>query len=315
MTDQTPPSLQKRLKTLSIIIVNWNTRELLKKCLTSIYTYPPEEDFEIWVIDNASTDGSSHMVKQDFPAVRLIENKHNPGFAQANNQGIRQSRAEFVLLLNPDTEILPGALTTLVEFMKTTPKAGASGARVLNPDKSLQTSCYPFPTLLREFWRLFHMDLFWPLGVYDMHRWPFANRKVDVLLGACLLVRMEVLEDIGLMSEDYFMYTEEVDLCYRIAKSNWDNYWVPKARIIHYGGQSTRQVSRQMFIHLYKSKVLYFKKHHGPASAFIYKLILLLASLSRLALSPLALLFRSSKREERLELVHNYRQLVKVLFT
>ncbi|HNB50386.1 MAG TPA: glycosyltransferase family 2 protein [Anaerolineales bacterium] len=306
----------KRIKALSIVIVSWNTRELLQKCLASIYAYPPDETFEIWVVDNASTDGSGEMVKQQFPEVNLIANQNNPGFAGANNQGIRQSQAEYVLLLNPDTEVLPGALKTLMAFMKTSPKVGACGSRVLNPDRTLQTSCYPLPTLSREFWRLFHLDAIWPYGVYDMTRWPItANRKVEVLLGACILVRTAVLDEIGLMSEDYFMYTEEVDLCYRIAKNHWQIYWVPSAEIIHYGGQSTRQVSRQMFIHLYKSKVLFFKKHYGTISAFLYKLIILSAAGFRLALSPFAFLYQSPVREARLELAHNYRQLVKVLFS
>lgn len=309
-------SPKKTLKSLSIVIVNWNTREFLRKCLASIYAYPPNHEFEIWVVDNASTDNSVEMVRQNFPDVNLIENHNNPGFAGANNQAIRQSYARYVLLLNPDTEVLPGALTKMLEFMEQSPKVGASGARILNPDKTLQTSCYPYPTLFGEFWRLFHLDVFWTHGVYHMQDWPVnVHRKVDVLLGAFLLVRSEVFDQIGLMSEDYFMYTEEVDLCYRIMKKGWNIYWVPQAEIIHHGGQSTRQVSRQMFIQLYKSKVLYFKKHHGIFSAFIYKLILLIASLTRLALSPIAILDQSSTREQRLELAHNYRQLVKVLFT
>lgn len=309
-----PPS--SRMNILSIVIVNWNTRDLLRKCLASLYAYPPEGSFEIWVVDNASTDESVEMVRQAFPDVNLIENQHNPGFAGANNQAIRKSSAEFILLLNPDTEVLPGALTTMLTFLRNTPKAGAVGARVLNPDRTLQTSSYPFPTLSREFWRMFQLDALHAYGVYDMCQWnPDQTRKVDVLLGACILLRTQVLDEIGLMAEDYFMYTEEVDLCYRIVRGNWDIYWLPQAEIIHYGGQSTRQASRKMFLSLYQSKILYFKKHHGAFQAFLYKLILLLASLSRLALSPLALLSRSPVREERLELAHNYGQLVKALLT
>lgn len=304
------------MKTLSIVIVNWNTRELLRKCLTSIYAYPPDASFEIWVVDNASTDGSVGMIRQAFPEVNLIENQDNPGFAGANNQAIRKSHAEYILLLNPDTEVLPDALATMLAFLRTTPKAGAVGPRVLNPDRTLQTSSYPFPTLSREFWRLFQLDVFHAYGIYNMHRWsPTQKRKVDVLLGACILLRMQVFDQIGLMCEDYFMYTEEVDMCLRIVRGHWDIYWLPQAEIIHYGGQSTRQASRKMFISLYKSKLLYFKKHHGPIQALLYKIILILAALARLALSPFALLNRSPVREERLELAHNYSQLVKVLLT
>ncbi len=316
MSNQNSPADLECLKTLSIVIVNWNTRELLRKCLASIFAYPPVGTLEVWVVDNASTDGSSAMVKHAFPSVNLIENQVNTGFAQANNQALRQCRAEYMLLLNPDTEVLPAALSTMLAFMQTSPQVGALGPRILNPDRTLQTSCYPVPTLTREFWRLFHLDTLWPYGVYHMAHWKLdVSRQVEVLLGACLLLRKSVLDEVGLLSEDYFMYTEEVDLCYRIAQKNWKIHWVPTAEIIHYGGQSTRQASRQMFIHLYQSKILFFRKHYGRLGAFLYKIILLLTSLTRLAFSPLALLTPVPARKERLELVYNYRQLVKVLFT
>ncbi|HLF87998.1 MAG TPA: glycosyltransferase family 2 protein [Anaerolineales bacterium] len=316
MSDEIHPSVNEPLKTISIVIVNWNTRELLGKCLTSIYSSMPSGELEIWVVDNASTDNSCEMVKQLFPAVNIIENQTNTGFAQANNQAVQCSNAKFVLLLNPDTELMPGALEKLVSFIQASPRTGAVGPRTLNPDKSLQTSCFPTPTLSREFWRLFHLDKFRTFGVYDMERWEtHSGRKVDILLGACLLIRKEALDEVGLLSEEYFMYTEEVDICYRLGQRGWELYWIPEAEIIHYGGQSTRQVSRQMFIHLYQSKLLFFKKHHGNVSAFLYKLILLFASLVRLSLTPIAYLSRSSLREKRLELAHNYSQLVKTLLT
>jgi len=315
MSAENHPAVNERIKTLSIVIVNWNTRELLKECLNSIYAYQPQGELEVWVVDNASTDQSSDMVKQHFPEVNLIENRTNFGFAQANNQAIIRSTSRFILLLNPDTEILPGALEKMVTFLEDSPKVGALGPRILNPDKTLQTSSYPTPTLSREFWRLFHLDELWPYGVYKMERWePHTHRRVDVLLGACLMIRQEALDEVGFLSEDYFMYTEEVDICYRVGQRGWEIYWLPEAEIIHYGGQSTRQVSRKMFIHLYKSKILFFKKHYGNLSAFLYKLILLLTSLARLSLTPIAYFTRSPSREQRLELAYNYRQLVKVLF-
>jgi N-acetylglucosaminyl-diphospho-decaprenol L-rhamnosyltransferase len=314
MSDETQSDANEPLKTISIVIVNWNTRELLRKCLASIYSSMPNGELEIWVVDNASTDNSSEMVKQLFPAVHIIENQTNTGFAQANNQAIRRSNAEFILLLNPDTELLPGALEKLLNFIQSSPRVGAVGPRTLNPDKSLQTSCYPTPTLFREFWRLFHLDKIHTFGVYDMARWEtHSYRKVDILLGACLMMRKEALDEVGLLSEDYFMYTEEVDLCFRLGQRGWEIYWIPEAEIIHYGGQSTSQVSRQMFIHLYQSKLLFFKKHYGSVSAFLYKLILLFTSLARLSLTPIAYLSPSSQREKRLELAHNYSQLVKAL--
>ena len=300
--------------TVSIVIVNWNTRDLLQKCLASIYSNSSNWALEVWVVDNASTDKSAEMIKQHFPSVNVIENPENIGFAQANNQAIRCSDAQFVLLLNPDTELMPGTLEKMLAFIQTHPKVGAVGPRVLNPDHTLQISCYPVPTLAREFWRLLHLDKIRAFGIYDMENWETNTfRRVEVLLGACILFRKETLDDVGLLSEDYFMYTEEVDICYRLGQKQWEIYWIPDAKIIHYGGQSTGQVSRQMFIHLYLSKLLFFKKNYGKVSAFIYKLILLITSLIRLSFTPLAYLSRSPQREIRLELAHNYSQLVKAI--
>lgn len=310
---------------LSIIIVNWNTRDLLARCLTSLYAGPsfaPFVAFETFVVDNASTDGSAAMVRERFPWVRLIENRENVGFARANNQAIRESgacpapgrRSRYLLLLNPDTEVRSGALEALVRFMDEHPEAGAAGARLLNPDGSLQPSCSPFPTLGREFWRLFHLDAFRPLAHYNMARWdPKAPRTVDAVQGACIILRWEALEQVGLLDEDYFIYTEEVDLCYRLRRTGWQVYWAPEAAVIHYGGQSTQQMRGEMFLRLYASKVLYFRKHHGRLKARAYKLILLAASLARLAISPLARLERPSRREEHLALACRYRRLVRAV--
>ena len=156
---------------LSIVIVNWNTRDLLRKCLDAVYQDLPRGLVEIWVVDNASGDGSPDMVAQDFPQVRLIRSRENLGFASANNLALRRSSAPYVLLLNPDTEVEPGALERLLRFLDTTPEFGAAGARLLNPDGSLQLSAYPRTTLLREFWRLFHLDKIKPLANYPMNDW------------------------------------------------------------------------------------------------------------------------------------------------
>ena len=312
---------------LSVIIVNWNTRDLLARCLDSVISdhspitsrEPLVTDHcslitETIVVDNASTDGSARMVRERFPQVHLIENRENVGFARANNQAIRQSGGRYVLLLNPDTEVRPGALETLVRFMDAHPEAGAAGARLLNPDGTLQESCHPFPTLGREFWRLFHLDALWRFARYDMARWDLETpREVDSVQGACVILRREALDQVGLLDEDYFMYTEEVDLCHRLRQGGWRIYWVPQAVVVHYGGQSTRQMPAEMFLRLYESKLLYFRKRRGPTAARLYKLILLAASLARLLVSPLAWLERPPRREEHLTLAGQYRRLVRVL--
>lgn len=299
---------------LSIIIVNWNTRDLLAQCLASVYAYPPEGEFEVFVVDNASTDDSTQMMRGWFPQVRMIENSENVGFARANNQAIQESTGCYVLLLNPDTEVQPGALKTLMRFMDAHPQAGAAGARLLNPDGTLQTSCYPAPSLSREFWRLFHLDVLYPYALYPMKRWLLeSHREVDIVQGACMILRREALDQVGLLDEDYFIYSEEVDFCHRLRQRDWKVYWVPQAVVVHYGSQSTRQMAAAMFLRLYQGKVLYFRKHYGWLAAQLYKLILLAAALARLLLGPLAWLEHPPQRQRYLALAGHYRRLIRAL--
>lgn len=296
---------------LSIVIVNWNTCDLLNNCLQSIFNPPLDLDFRTIVVDNASNDGSQKMVEERFPEVELISNSNNPGFAYANNQALKKCSSEMVLLLNADTVVKPGSIETMVEYIENNPKVGIVGARLLNPDGSLQVSAYPEPTLTREFWRLFHLDKLWYYGTYPMDNWNHNEpRKVDVLKGACMLIRMEALEDVGMFDEDYFIYSEEVDLCARMQDSGWSLYWLPTAKITHIGGQSTQQVAEEMFLQLYQGKIQYFRKHNSSLVAILYKLIILLASLGRISLTPIAYLERPDLRQYHLHLSSNYRRLL-----
>jgi N-acetylglucosaminyl-diphospho-decaprenol L-rhamnosyltransferase len=299
---------------ISIIIVSWNTASLLENCLASILANPLASPFEIWVVDNASRDDSPRMVREKFPQVHLVQNRENVGFARANNQAIQRCTGKYILLLNPDTLVASGALQALIDFLDNHPEAGAAGTRIINPDGSLQISSHPRPTLSRELWRLFHLDSLWPYAVYPLAKWE-TNRpqEVDVLMGACLLLRTEVLDQVGFLDEDYFIYSEEVDLCYRIQRAGWHIYWVPLAQVMHFGGQSTQQVPTEMFLNLYHSKIKYFRKHDGWAAAQIYKLILRLAALSRLTLAPLVIFEHSSRRRRHLTLVDRYWRLVLAL--
>jgi GT2 family glycosyltransferase len=299
---------------LSIVIVSWNTADLLLQCLASIYEHAPQIDFETFVVDNASTDGSGEAVRARYPQVTLIANPGNVGFSRANNQAIRASSGRYVLLLNPDTKVLPGALETLTTYMDAHPQTGGLGARILNPDGTLQESCYPAPTLPRELWRLLHLDVLWPYGVYRMAAWDtHTPRHVEAVLGACLLVRRAAFDQVGLLDEDYFFTAEEIDLCTRLRRAGWQVEWTPDAQVIHYGGQSSRQVAEKSFLHLYAGKVLYFRKQHSAASAFIYKGVLYIATLARLGATPLAWLERAPRRDEHLTLAAHYRRLLAAL--
>jgi GT2 family glycosyltransferase len=296
---------------LSIIIVNWNTRDLLDQCLASVDQTAGELGIELIVVDNASNDGSSQMVRDQYPKVKLVQNHENSGFARANNQGISESTGMYILLLNSDTVVKPGALQNLLEFMDVHPEAGAASACLLNADGSLQYSCSPAPSLSREVQRMLHFPGVRPDGYYPMGGWDRSQpREVEAILGACMLLRREVLSQVGLMDEDYFMYSEEVDLCYRIRQAGWRIYWVPQSQVIHFGGQSTRQASSEMFLRLYESKLIYFRKNYGPLNALAYKLLLMVSSLVRLSLVPLIWLEKPQKRRIHLALASNYQRLL-----
>jgi GT2 family glycosyltransferase len=299
---------------LSVVIVNWNTRDLLADCLRSLYANSPSGGIEIWIVDNASTDGSVEMAQSHFPMVRLIANAENIGFASANNLALRQCSGRYILLLNPDTEIKPGALESLIQFMDQNPRAGGAGPYLLNPDGSLQVSCYPLPTLFREFWRLFYLDKLFPVGVYQMGGWDRNQpRQVEVLKGACVILRSHALEQVGLFDEDYFIYTEEVDLCYRFIRAKWPLYWVPQAKVVHFGGQSVEQVPDEMFMLLYSTKIIFFRKHYGYLTAWLYKFILFVATLIRVIISPFVNLDRSARWGARLDMAGQYRKLLNSL--
>lgn len=301
---------------LSIIIVNWNTKDLLQACLQSVFAHPPAGSFEVWVVDNASTDGSVAMLRQhfppaQFPQMRLLTNGDNGGFGKGNNQAFERCNGRYIFLLNSDTEVKPLALTRLVQFMDMQPDAGAAGSLLLNPDGTRQESCYPRPTLFRELWRLLHLDRLYMLGRYPMADWEAtAPREVDVIQGAALILRREILQKIGLFDETYFMYSEEVDLCRRLQKNGWRLFWLPQSQVVHYGGQSTRQMAEVMFLQLYQSKLIYFRKHDGRLAVWLYKLILALASLVRLALLPLTKLENEAQRQAHFTLGQRYKRLL-----
>lgn len=256
---------------LSIIIVNWNTCDLLAGCLQSIFATAGNLSLEVWVVDNASHDGSVAMMRTRFPQVHIIENQTNVGFATANNQAIPQTTGSFVLLLNSDTLVQPNALQAIVEFMRTHPRAGIVGANVINADGSPQRCFDRFPTLLSESIRACGLDSRFSLGLP-----PAMNEQAiatDWVLGAALTVRREALLQVGLFDPEYFMYSEEIDLCYRVKRAGWDNFVLPSARIVHLGGESTKQIAAAMKAQLYLSKVRYFRKHYGALKANVIRMI------------------------------------------
>lgn len=265
---------------LAIVIVSWNVRGLLEACLTSVYESLKSSNLnrKVWVVDNASTDGSAEMVRERFPQARLMANETNVGFASANNQALRAmgfpSTAElhdlprYVLLLNPDTEVLDDALTTMVRFLDDNPHAGVAGAKLLYPDGRLHHSAFAFPTLAQAFLDFFplHYRLLnsrlngrYPRRLYERGE-PFP---IDHPLGAALMARGEAIQEVGLLDERFFIYCEEIDWCMRIKKAGWGIYCVPRAEVVHHVAESTGQVRGQMFAALWRSRYLLFEKHYS----------------------------------------------------
>ena len=292
---------------LSIILVNWNTRDLLAQCLDSVYANPPSNRFEVLVVDNASTDGSAAVVRQRYPSAHLLESETNVGFAAGNNLALRVATGKYLLMLNPDTQVRPRAFDALKVFMDSAPHAGAAGARLLGPDGTQQPACRPAPTLLREACDLFQVDRLYPVSQYRTKAWDLSQpHRVDVVQGTCMLLRRKAVESVGLLDEGYFMYSEEVDLCHRLRQHGWQIWWVPRAVVVHYGAQSTQQARAKMFLHLYRSKVRFFRKHYGAATARAYKVLLASGALARM---PGYLLGRvpgraARRRFEKAELYH-----------
>jgi len=267
---------------LSVIIVNWNTRNLLDACLASVYASTGDLGLEVFVVDNASTDGSAAMVRERYPQVRLVENTDNRGFAAANNQALALARGRHVLLLNSDTEVAPDAIATLVAFMDAHPRAGAVGPLLLNADGSLQPSCHPVLTPWREFWRLLFLDRLLPLATYPMRHWDRETpRPVEVIKGACLLLRAAALVQVGPLDERYFIYTEEMDLCARLLAAGWTNHWEPRAHVVHHGEGSTRQAAEAMYVQLYRSKAQFHRKLGGERRARLFKVLVAVAYVPR----------------------------------
>lgn len=268
---------------LSIIIVSWNVREFLRKCLLSIYRETKSSSFEVLVIDNASTDGSGEMVQAlHLSNLFLIQNDKNRGFAAAVNQGLRQARGEYVLLLNPDTEFQSGTLDKLAVFLKENPRYGVAGCQLLNPNGTVQPSVRRFPTIwdqIQILCKSHHLYLSSLLRRYFALDFDYQKtQEVDQVMGAFFCIKRAAVEQIGFFDEKFYLWFEEVDFCQRAKKAGWPVVYSPIAQVIHYGGQSFQQLlplSRQWQFN--QSMLHYFKKHH---SFFACLLLLFIQPLS-----------------------------------
>jgi GT2 family glycosyltransferase len=279
---------------LSIVIVNWNVRDLLRRCLDSIlgsdglfvgldtagYSTSGWRS-EVIVVDNASADGSVAMLASDYLWVRVVANSDNLGFTRGNNQGLAISLGQFVLFLNPDTELAPDALRLMLDYAAAQPQVGVIGPQLRYGDGSLQSSRRRFPTLVTFFLESTVVQRWWRQNrvlsrYYMLDRPDDAISQVDWVVGACMLVRRTMLDQIGGFDEVFFMYSEELDLCHRAVDAGWQVVYLPDAVATHYEGKSSEQVVAARHIRFHSSRVRYVRKYHGRPAALVVRSFLLL---------------------------------------
>ncbi|HQH37186.1 MAG TPA: glycosyltransferase family 2 protein [Anaerolineae bacterium] len=271
------------IPTLAVVIVSWNVKDLLDDCLLSL-----REELErttagadVWVMDNASTDGSPERVRERYPEVHLEVSTENLGFVRGNNRILEhlplQGWPDFVWLLNPDTRIQPGALTTLLHFLAEHPRAGLVGPQLLQPDGSLQTSAFRFPGLLQPLF-----DLGWlPQRFYGSRfngRYAESNAgahpfRIDHPLGAAMMARSAAIQAVGLLDPQFFMYCEEIDWAWRMRRAGWEAWLVPAAKVVHYGGASAAQARPTTTAYLWESRARLYRKHRGPLTRALVRAV------------------------------------------
>ena len=279
---------------LSIIIVNYNVRYFLEQALLSVRRATEGMAAEVFVVDNNSKDDSVAMVRDHFPEVQLIANQHNPGFSTANNQAIKLSKGEYVLLLNPDTVVEEDTFKKCCDFMDAHPDAGGLGAKMIDGGGNfLPESKRGFPSPWVAFCKTFGLSRFFPksktfnhyhLGYLDKDE----NHEIEVLAGAFMLMRKSVLDEIGLLDEAFFMYGEDIDLSYRIIKGGYKNYYFSDTQIIHYKGESTKKGSLNYVKVFYNAMIIFAKKHFVGQKAAGFILMLQMAIYFRAFLTLIA---------------------------
>lgn len=267
-SDVTPlPHSATNAVRLSVIIVNWNTCALLRACLASMKDYLADPACEVIVVDNASSDDSAAMVTVEFPAAKLIQLPENIGFSRGNNAGIEHARGTYVLLLNSDTEVHGRALWTMCDYLDAHPRVGAVGAKLISPDGSIQESCRAFPSHRTAlFNRKSLLTRLFPNNRYSRQylmsdKERLSTREVDWVMGAALMTRRSVIDQVGALAPEFFMYAEDVDWCFRMHKAGWKIVYLPEAEILHHYEKSAGKVPFRMNRERHRSMWLFYKKH------------------------------------------------------
>ncbi len=311
---------------ISIIVVSWNVRDLLRQCLYSVFSIQYSDvksliteyrklNTEVIVVDNASSDHTVEMLHAEFPDVRVIANTENAGFSRANNKALAIAQGRYLFLLNPDTELRPGALQTLYDHAEAQPRVGIIGPQLFYGDDSLQSSRRRFPTLATAFLEATKLQQWFPRNrvltrYYMLDTRDDATQEVDWINGAAMFVRRAVYDQIGGLDEAFFMYSEELDWCYRAKRAGWQIVYLPTAQVTHYEGKSSEQVVAQRDIYFHSSKVRFFRKTRGAFVAEILRAFLLLMFVYQIA-EEAAKWVMGHKREMRAARLKAYWHVVK----
>jgi GT2 family glycosyltransferase len=276
---------------LSVIIVNWNSKDYLRKCIKSIISTTFGIEYEILVIDSGSFDGCRDMLSHFYPQVRFIQSAKNIGFAKANNAAFLESTGRNLLFLNPDTEVEGNALQTLLHCLESIKDAGVVGAMLLNTDRSIQTTCIrAFPTIINQLFESGILRKALPnsclYGMAPINRRSSIPSEVQALSGACMMIKRSVFEAVGMFDPEYFMYSEDIDLCFQVKMGGWKVYYIPSAVVIHHGGGCSQQKGFNAFssVMMQESRLHFFRKNRSSLYGDAYRLSILVISLMRIFL-------------------------------
>lgn len=286
---------------MAAVVVNRNTREFLRDCLLSLQAQQYDGGISVWVVDNGSTDGSAEMVLADFPGVNLVWNERNDGYSRGANRGIEHSGEPFVMVMNSDTVLSTDTAARIDDFFTANPGAGAVGPRLLNTDGTLQYSCREFPSVADAFAHAF-LGLFSADNPYTARyrktRWDHSSeQEVDWVSGAFIALRRQALEEVGGFDEGYFMYVEDVDLCWRLRERGWTTNYIPRGDVVHHIGQSSRLVSTRMTLHHHLSMFRFHRKtYRGRAPWIVTPLVALGVTLRFTLIAALNLFYRVRAR-------------------
>jgi N-acetylglucosaminyl-diphospho-decaprenol L-rhamnosyltransferase len=299
---------------VSVIVVSYNTREMTMECLRTLQTDLRDLSAEIWLVDNASTDGSVDAIRTTFPKVNVIANTRNLGFGAANNQAMQQAKGDCFLLINSDAFPRPGAIRTMLSCLEAHPQVAAVGPCLRNRDGSLQRSCYRFPSPLRCLWENMLLTAAFPNDAVfgDYRAWAHdSERYVDFVTGAALLVRRTVVEQIGHFDTNFFMYAEETDWQLRMHRAGWQVLFCPQAEVTHWAGHSATRMKDRQFCEFNRATARYIRKHYGPGGWCVQRVAIVIGAMLRLMVWSLVYLTGGQRQHKAARNIRDWFRLLR----